>query len=789
MDSVRIRFRATTQSTGPGSGFTSDFALDDILLYVPAPVDLSAIALSGLSSGCGLDTQSVTMSTFQNGTDTIAAGDTITFTYQLNGAGAVTESYVLPAMVLPGDTITYTFMTPANFSTPGSYLVEAWSTFAPDTQNGNDSLNMTINSIPILSGYPTILEDFEGGAAGWTQGGTGSFALGTPANTIINGAASGTNAWATNLTGLYSANENNWVESPCFDMSQYCNPYMRMSVWWESEFSWDGANVQYSTDGGSSWTLVGTNGDPHFWYTDNTINGSPGGSGIGWTGRNGAGATGGSNGWVTANHSLPALAGSGGVIFRVNFGSDGSVQDEGFAFDDFMIYDNVNLGNNMTICGDSTIVTTYSTEGEDILWSTGDTTPEITVTMTGWYSVTVDADSVCGGTDSIYVFVQDSLLNPLFGDTAVCGNTYDLTAEYVPDAMYYWSTGDTTSTMNNMMGNMITVPGSGSYGVAIVSACGTVADSVNLTLLGAPTVALGSDFAACDMAMLDAGNPGNMYMWTTMDTTQMINITTSGAYGVVVTDTAGCTDQGTVNVTINVSPTVNIGPDTFFCTGSMASLGVIGGDSSSTYMWSTGDSTSGIMVGAAGMYSVICTDTNTCSGTDTLTLSEVTAPTASFTSAVVAPGLTYDFTDGSTNGTAWAWSFGDGNTSTMQNPTHTYAMDGTYTVTLVVTNACGADSSSEMLSPVSIAAGFGNGLNVFPNPNNGDFHVTFEDIDASNVQLEVVNLLGQVMHAETLNQVYSGLDHKVSLGDVSKGYYFVRITAGDNIAVKRISVK
>ena len=74
----------------------------------------------------------------------------------------------------------------------------------------------------------------------------------------------------------------------------------------------------------------------------------------------------------------------------------------------------------------------------------------------------------------------------------------------------------------------------------------------------------------------------------------------------------------------------------------------------------------------------------------------VTAFTASPT-AGLAP-LTVQFTDLSGGRpTSWHWDFGDGTSSTEQNPTHTYASPGTYTVTLTVTNAHGTDSSSQTL--------------------------------------------------------------------------------------------
>ena len=67
------------------------------------------------------------------------------------------------------------------------------------------------------------------------------------------------------------------------------------------------------------------------------------------------------------------------------------------------------------------------------------------------------------------------------------------------------------------------------------------------------------------------------------------------------------------------------------------------------------------------------------------------APTASFTWAPAAsPPLTVQFTDTSTGSpTSWSWDFGDGKTSNQKNPTHTYAAQGTYTVSLVASNSTG----------------------------------------------------------------------------------------------------
>jgi Zn-dependent metalloprotease len=61
------------------------------------------------------------------------------------------------------------------------------------------------------------------------------------------------------------------------------------------------------------------------------------------------------------------------------------------------------------------------------------------------------------------------------------------------------------------------------------------------------------------------------------------------------------------------------------------------------------------------------------------------------------------------NPSAWSWDFGDGNTSTSQNPLHTYANDGTYTITLTATNTNGVDSIIRV-NYVVVAAPAGPGV-------------------------------------------------------------------------------
>ncbi|MGA2933788.1 MAG: PKD domain-containing protein [Methanomicrobiales archaeon] len=129
--------------------------------------------------------------------------------------------------------------------------------------------------------------------------------------------------------------------------------------------------------------------------------------------------------------------------------------------------------------------------------------------------------------------------------------------------------------------------------------------------------------------------------------------------------------------------------------------------SPTSWSWDFGDGGSstdqnpGYTYTTGGNYTVSLTATDA-EGSDTATEDEYitvsSAPVASFTGSPTSgsPPLFVQFTDTSSGSpTSWNWDFGDGGSSTDQNPSYTYTTPGTYTVFLIATNDEGSNTSTE----------------------------------------------------------------------------------------------
>jgi PKD repeat protein len=285
-----------------------------------------------------------------------------------------------------------------------------------------------------------------------------------------------------------------------------------------------------------------------------------------------------------------------------------------------------------------------------------------------------------------------------------------------------------------------TFAGEGSYEVTLLvtdndDATGTVTQTVTVTL-PPPNVAPAAEFSqicdgfTCSFTDGSTDDDGTVKGWSWdfgdggSATTQNPSHTyAEGSYEVTLVATDNEEATGTVTQTVVVTPPPPNTPPTAEFTLSCAGLSCSFSDASSDedgtirrWSWTFGDGGSASTshpthtYSAAGSYDVTlaATDDDDATGsvTVTVTVAELpnAPPSAVFTQNCDA--LSCQFTDGSTDddGTVnrWSWDFGDGGSATGQNPSHSYASQGSYQVTLVATDnddATGTVTRTVTVSP------------------------------------------------------------------------------------------
>lgn len=169
-------------------------------------------------------------------------------------------------------------------------------------------------------------------------------------------------------------------------------------------------------------------------------------------------------------------------------------------------------------------------------------------------------------------------------------------------------------------------------------------------------------------------------------------------------------------ITVNPPPAAFAGADVTICAGQQTVLNGLGGVG---YLWQPGNQPTAsytVTPAATTTYTLLVTDAIGCTATDQIvvTVQPCIAPTAASSASQnsVCVGDCIDFTDNSTGTpTGWQWTFTGATpaSSTQQNPnTICYNTPGTYTVTLIVTNAFGADTTTLVItagSPPTADAG------------------------------------------------------------------------------------
>ncbi|MDX2003591.1 MAG: DUF2341 domain-containing protein [Chitinophagales bacterium] len=351
-------------------------------------------------------------------------------------------------------------------------------------------------------------------------------------------------------------------------------------------------------------------------------------------------------------------------------------------------------------------------------WGGGITSDDRTSLAAGTYTVTVLDANNCSATASTTLTQPTAMSVSLSGTNINCngGATGAITTTVTGGTSpytYNWGGGVTTQNRSGITAGTYTVTVSDSR------SC-TATASITITQATALTVAVTGTNITCNGAstgsvtmMPSGGTPSYTYLWNTGNTSQNLTSRAAGTYSVTVTDSRGCTGNGSVTLTqptaISAIPTATNATCNGGSNGSI-SLAVTGGTSPYTYNWGSGITTQNRTGLSAGTYTVTITDANACTATASSSVGQGTSinlstSTTAQTKANLSDGSVSLTVSGGTSPYTYNWGGG----VTTQNRSNVVA--GTYTVTVTDAAGCTASTSATVTIGPCICVATGNWSN------------------------------------------------------------------------------
>ena len=372
-----------------------------------------------------------------------------------------------------------------------------------------------------------------------------------------------------------------------------------------------------------------------------------------------------------------------------------------------------------TFCAGGSVTLTAS-PGSTYEWSNGELNQSITVSTSESIYVIVTNASGCSATSATTPVIVNPLpvVQAITGAANVClGSTTQL-ADATTGGVWSSSNAnvasvDATGLVTTLAAGTTTI----TYTVTNANGC-TASVSETVTVNALPTAVISANGAT---TFCQGGNvtlvatAGTNYLWNNGQITQSITVDTAGTYFVAITNSAGCTaNSNAITVTVNALPTAVVtanGPTTF-CQGNNVLLTATGG---SNYVWSTGETTSSILVSTSENIHVDVTNANGCTAAAANTIVTVLPVTVATitangpTAICLGSNVTLSATAGT--GLTYLWSNGV-TTATTQNITVNNA--GVYTV--IVTNNSGCTSTASqtvLVNPNPAVTVTANGPTLF----------------------------------------------------------------------------
>ncbi len=310
-----------------------------------------------------------------------------------------------------------------------------------------------------------------------------------------------------------------------------------------------------------------------------------------------------------------------------------------------------NLGGNVTSCQGINVLLNAKNPGATYVWSNSATKQAIQVTNSGTYKVTVTDQNKCTASDSSVInFTSKPVVN-IGGNRQICsGKSLVLNANNI-GLKFKWNTNDTTQ--------ILTASKGGIYQVTVANGTCVTQDQMVLSILPIPAVNLGLNKTGCtgdsiSLTSLNNYPSGNTYNWSSGVTTRSTKIGITDTLILTVTDTKGCSNQDTVQVSILNRPTVNLGPNITACGDTLLDAGNTG----ASFLWNNNAKTQTIKANQNGSY-IVNVSVSKCVSKDTIVVSINPLPVVNLGGDLTTCANNPPVLNAKHSGKKYLWSNGD----------------------------------------------------------------------------------------------------------------------------------